>query len=201
MSFLTILFILFIIFSSIPKNKRYKKLKSKRKLFKQKILTRKQKYNLVRQELSLKRNSKKIPKNDVMWGVYQMELVEYFAKEFWLDYGKTLDNMANLLYDEKKYRGALENYLKALCIDMCIPFYDETGDYPTQTFCSRKVVLEMKRCRFYTAFFDCIEELNLNKEQLKCIFMDIKINEVPLPISQEEAWDILISELDKEYKF
>lgn len=121
MTILLIFILLFIISWFIPAPQSNQEQKRKEKLFARKPLTEKQKYNLVRAELCLKRNTNRVPKNDVLWNVYQMDSVEYLGKELWDDYRKIRYKMGELLFEEKKFKGAIEYFLESTYLWMCNP--------------------------------------------------------------------------------
>lgn len=189
------LLILFIISFFIPAPEWYQKEKQRERIMSTKMLSRKQKYNIARAELCKIRNTDRVPKNDVMWNVYQMDLRDYCAREWWIDYENTYQEMGILLYNEKKWRGAIENFLKSLYIDMGKPYYDETGKYKTQPFTDRKYIIGSEWCRMVSYLPEAIENEEMTIEEVKSIFMNLYTNEVPVPITKEEAWVFIEQEL------
>lgn len=199
---LILILILFIISFFIPAPEWYQKQKRMEALFAQKTLSRTQKIKLTRTELCDKRGVKRVPKNDIMWNVYQWECAEYLARELWIDYENTKQQMRKMLYEEKKYRQALEQWLEEDYIRMCQPYYDETGSYPRQPFMDRNILLENSSSSYglyYTTYFvECLEELNLSLQKLKDIFMNLLIPQIPFPLTREEAWKAMEIQLIKQ---
>lgn len=149
----------------------------------------------IKQKLQKLRKCDFVPDNDVYWNLYQERHLKELAEERWIDYAHTTNDMANLLYKEQKYGGALEHYLEALYIDICIPHHEETGGQCRQLFSSRENILKYRSCYPVAAFSNCINEVNLNIEQIKEIFMSLMIPQIPFPISRLEAWKIIENKL------
>lgn len=202
MGIFILILVLFIISFFIPAPEWYQKQKRMEALFAQKTLSRTQKIKLTRAELCAKRGVKRVPKNDVMWNVYQWECAECLARELWVDYENIKSQMWKILYEEKKYRGALEQWLECDYIRMCQPYYDETHSYPRQPFMDRKILLESSSPTYglyYTTYFvECLEELNLSLGELKDIFMSLLIPQIPFPLTREEAWKAMETQLIKQ---
>jgi len=198
MEIIVILFLLFILSWFLPAPKWFQEQKRKEKLFAQKPLSEKQKYNLVRAELCLKRNTNRIPKNDVLWNVYQMDCTEYLAKELWDDYRKIRYKMGELLFEEKKYKGAIEYLMEELYWRMCNPcsLRGYGQQFPAQTFSDRKSILEGTYCAIPIILAHCIVEAQLKASEVKDIFFAILIYDAPFPITREEAWEIIEDKLD-----
>lgn len=194
-----LILVLFILSFFIPAPEWYQKQKRMEKLFAQKTLSRTQKIKLTRTELCAKRGVKRVPKNDVLWNVYQWECAEYLARELWLDYENIKWQMWEILYEEKKYRQAIEQWLEVDYIRMCQPYYDETGSYPRQPFMSREILLsstsETHGLYYTTYFIECLEELNLSLAELKDIFMNLLIPQIPFTLTREEAWQAMETQL------
>lgn len=160
-------------------------------LFAKKFPSRTQKIKLTRAELCAKRGVKRVPKNDVMWNVYQWECTELLAKELWIDYRKVRFEMGELLLEEKKYRQALEFFLEAQYIEKCCPSYFSTKDYPEQPFPSRDYVLNLKHSGVHSNLVGSIMMCEFNATQTKEIFLNMTLANIPFPISRAEAWEII----------
>ena len=105
--------------------------------------------------------------------------------------------MGTLLYKEKRYKGAIEYYLKAMFIECCIPHYDGTGKYTIQVFSEKKAILKYKLCCFYQYCLNSIKELKLSDNELKDIYMNIFMGEIKAPITQKEGWKIIYEKYKK----
>lgn len=151
----------------------------------------------MKRKLQSLRHCDFVPDRDVYWNIYQERHLKELTEGRWIDYRDTTDDMANLLYKEKKYKGALEYYLEALYIDICLPFYYEEKGKSYQLFSPKESIFEYKMFRPLTAFYNCIEELSLNTDAIKNIFMASIFPQIPFPITREEAWLIIEKNLKK----
>ena len=106
----------------------------------------------------------------------------------------TLEDMAELLYEEKNFRGFIEKSLEANYFRLCCPYYDETSKYPCQPFSPHPLT----SCFFGYSFIECAEELRLGKDELKNIFMNLILPQVPFTITRTQAWERMEQQLINE---
>lgn len=188
---LILILILFIISFFIPAPEWYQKQKRMEALFAQKTLSRTQKIKLTRTELCAKRGVKRVPKNDVMWNVYQWECAECLARELWDDYRKIKLEMGEMLLEEEKYRNALEQFLEAVYIEKCLPICDVFGKYPKQSFSSRNEILKYEHSGINIHLVSSILSAELSLSETKDIFSSMIMPNIPFPITRDEAWNII----------
>ena len=191
MGIFILILVLFIISFFIPAPEWYQKQKRMETLFAQKTLSRTQKIKLTRAELCAKRGVKRVPKNDVMWNVYQWECAECLARELWDDYRKLKLEIGEMLLEEKKYRNALEQFLEAVYIEKCLPVSDPFGKYPKQSFSSRNKILKYKHSGIHTHLVSSMLSSELSLQETKEIFSSMILPIIPFPITRDEAWNII----------
>lgn len=188
-----VIILVIIIFSInfVAVNKKHKhKTKTNQSLV-IKRLSRTQKINLTRAELCAKRGVNRVPKNDVMWNVYQWEMVELLGQELWDDYRKLRIEMADFLIKEERYTQALHYYLEAQYIEKCRPDY-----LFKQSFSSRDSIFDIEINKgIYSKLVALIEICKLNELQVKEIFTTMQLAQIPFPITREEAWGIIAPQI------
>ena len=141
----------------------------------------------IKEELKQKRNSEFISDNDVKWVYYQRKRLEAANIAAWHDYGVYSEQMAGLLFSEKKYRKALEHYLEAEYFNLCCA--GNASDFSSKSFI--KKMYAGGRFDVIRYLPECIEILKLNLKQVKEIFLEMLVVNAPFPLTKEEAWKYL----------
>lgn len=191
MGIFVLLLILFIVSFYIPAPQWYQKQKRMEAIFAKKTFSRTQKIKLTRAELCAKRGVNRVPKNDVMWNVYQWECAEYLARELWNDYRKIKLEMGEILIQEDKYRHALEQFLEATYIEKCLPVCDNYGKYPKQEFSTHNEIINYKHTGINTYLVSSMLGAQLSIEETREIFYSMLLPAIPFPITRQEAWNII----------
>ena len=141
----------------------------------------------IKLELQQTRNSGFVSDNDVKWVYYQRKRLEAANIAAWHDYGLYTEQMADLLFSERKYRKALEHYLEAEYFNLCC-----AGN--AAGFSSKSLIKKMSAGEHFGVIRylpECIENLKLNLKQVKEIFLEILTVNAPFPLTKEEAWEYL----------
>lgn len=146
------------------------------------FLERKNEFESVKQELIKKRNTTNITDNDVNWVLYQNKRLNAANLNQWADYGFYTEQMADILYDEKKYLPALAHYIETEYFRICCG-----GN--ADGFMSKTYIKKLNKSPMVlSCFIDCMEKLNITTKDVKKIFMDLTIINAPFPLEREEAW-------------
>lgn len=153
-------------------------------------LKRKNEFESVKQELIKKRNTTNITDNDVNWVLYQKKRLNAANLSQWAEYGSFTEQMADILYDEKKYLPALEHYIEAEYFRICC-----SGN--ADGFMPKTYIKKLNKNPMVLSYFiDCMEELNITAKDVKKIFMDLTIINAPFPLEREEAWKYIKKGID-----
>lgn len=148
-------------------------------------------FEIVRQELMQKRNSTIISDNDIKWVLYQQKRLKYANSKDWYNYGLCTEKMAQVLFDEKKYKSALEHYLEAEYFSMCCGG-DIDGFMPKSHLIKYPNLLKSS---FLSYVYDCIDHLQLQPENIREMFMNLIIININFPLTRNEAWKYLKEKL------
>lgn len=159
-------------------------------------LKEKRKFEKKERELMLSRKASFVPRNDVYWALYNEERLKVFYKRKFSDYADITEKMANLLFNEKKYKDAISMYLEAAFIFINISRSENKlidKEWMKKINCT-------PRSHLLRYFVDAMYADNLSKEDIKQIFFSLDTSpfeEKNMPYSKKEAWIFL----DKEISF
>ncbi len=134
-----------------------------------------------------------IPKNDILWFMYNQQRLKYAAQKEWHEYGVCCEGMADVLFDEKKYKPALALYLESAYFDLCCQ-----GN--VDGFVSPSIIRRSHRIGFTSYFFECISNLKMSLEELEQLFYNLELININFPVDRKEAWKYLKIGIQKDKK-
>lgn len=148
--------------------------------------SKEEKYNLEKAHLMKVRKSKKIKDSDVKWNLYQIDRAKALKERAYLDYAEITEQMGDILFNEKNYKGALQYYCEMAYLWVCCNGCN-TG------FLDKKTITKYHRKDIYTVrkLIDCGCECDYELENIKDVFMKFITIQVKFPLTREEAWQLI----------
>lgn len=155
-------------------------------------------------ELKEKRNTHKVPFNDVVWYKFEKQYWDAFNKGNLLEIENIYWRRASFLLDEEKYKSSFQNYLVFLFWQICgvqaniegnkttyqffsdaKDYYDKWGGYETYI-------------QFYGNIGRCLEHLNLSKKELENMVLNMPLEKgLNFPFTPEELLPYYLKAYDK----
>lgn len=155
------------------------------------ILEKRNDYQRIKEKLVKVRGTDNIPENDVNWCLYQEKRLKSARSNNWGAYSFYTEQMAHLLFKEKRYKNALLHYLENAYFELCL--CGSADQFSTEK--SIKKYSHIARVN-YNKISECMEIIHTNINQVKDMFFKMIIIDISYPISRLDAWEIIKTQLN-----
>lgn len=153
---------------------------------KQKEKTR---FELKKAYLMQVRKTNYVSDNDVYWNLYQEDRAIALSNKEYMLYADITDSMGDILFEEKKYKAALQYYCEMVYISICCNHL-ETGFMDK----NNAINYHLKDVYNVRKLVNCGCECDYELEDIKEVFMNFITIQEKFPLTREEAWNIFESD-------
>lgn len=144
---------------------------------------KKDRFLAKKEELKKQWNIQNISDSDVKWHLYMEDINTAAYSKDWIEYTRLKWEIANFLFDSRRYNVAINYYLEFTYFNMCCPC--STGFLGKEA--AEKIGLLIPSFKIIY----CASEIGMDINRIKQCFMNINTTFVSLPTSKTEVWDII----------